>query len=259
MARNKNHLSTDFITKIRGILYEGAEDTLTPAEFVLYLLETNKNPQTGLVEKITRDDFSKKCGARPHYFSEIYHKEKPADRLPGSIVTALANLTGTNPFFWEGTQYSLKQAQGIHIDMSKNIAPTVRITNAQYKSRINAKSTLTESEKAFLDNLQPFAEKLLIEPQSGEWKHGTFLHDEAGTLTRQGKQFSRLPEFERPHEAIDQVFGRDPNDRHFALKGHFLRALVAEGKKANPDLNINVDRTQSAVKVQPHDTQERYL
>lgn len=260
MARDKNHLGPDFITKIRGILFEGAEDSVTPAEFVLYLLETNKNPKTGLVEKITREAFSTQCGLRSHYFTETFNKEKPGGRLPGSLVTALANLTGKNPFFWEGTQYSLKQATGLYIDMDKDISPTVQVTGAQHEGRTHKRATLTESEKAFLDGLKPVAKDLLMDSQTGEWKRGTFLYDANGALTRRGKHYStKLPEFERPNEAIDQVFIRDTRDPLFQLKGNFMRDLVAAAKKANPSLAIDVDRTQSAIQLQPHDKHERYL
>lgn len=262
MAREKNHLSADFVDKIRGILFEGQADKLTPAEFVLYLLETNKNPKTGLITKITRDAFSRKFGASSHYFAEVYHKEKAGNRLPVSVVTALANLTNTepftNPFFWEGTEYSIAQAKGVFIDMDKEIAPTTRVQHARRDGKgVTSSSTPTQAEKKFLDGLKSFAETLLIDQISGEWKQGTFLYDAQGNTTMKGRKFCSLTALGRPKEVLDRIFERDASNPLFAAKGNFMRALVEEGNKAGHSLNVH--RTQSAINVQPHDKKERYL
>lgn len=131
MARTKNHLSPAFVAKVRGILYEGQNDSVTPAEFVLYLLETHK--EDGLFKPITRDQFSMKVKGREHYFSEVFSKEKEGDTLPRELAAALANLTGTEPFFWQATSYSLAQAKEITIDMSKdlNVVPENKVTSAK--------------------------------------------------------------------------------------------------------------------------------
>lgn len=117
--RDRNHLNPEFTRKIRGILYEGHEDKVTPVEFVLYLLETHK--ENGLYTPITRDQLSMKVKGREHYFTEVYSDYVPGTTLPKPLTTALANLTGTEPFFWMGTEYSLAQAKNIQIDMTKDL------------------------------------------------------------------------------------------------------------------------------------------
>jgi hypothetical protein len=131
MSRLKNHLNPEFVAKIRGILYDNQDDEVTPAEFVLYLLETHE--EDGLYRPITRDQLSMKVKGREHYFSEIYSKEKPNNTLPHDFAASLANLTRTEPFFWQGTHYKLAQAKGITIDMTRDIKviPDTKVSSVQ--------------------------------------------------------------------------------------------------------------------------------
>ena len=122
MARSKNHLSPQFSQKIHAILFKGAPDEVTPAEFVLYLLETHK--ENGLYRPITRDEFSLKVKGRAHYFTEL--------------AANLANLTGTDPFFWRAESYSLTQAKDIVIDLTRPLPPTAVVTQPAIEGRVGS-------------------------------------------------------------------------------------------------------------------------
>jgi hypothetical protein len=141
MPRTKNHLNPQFIAKIHGILHEGQPDNVSPAEFVLYLLETHKEGDS--YKPITRDQLSMKIKGRAHYFTEVFTKEKPGDTLPRELAVGLANLTDTDPFFWQAQSYKLSQAAGIHIDMRRDIQaiPDSRVSSVAPLGRTTNKTS----------------------------------------------------------------------------------------------------------------------
>lgn len=147
--RLRNHLPSDFTQKIAAILSGNHEDKVTPPEFVLYLLEKHK--ENGLYTPITRSNFSQKVIGRDHYFAEIYSKMAEGDLLPADLAVALANLTGTNPFFWRRDHYSLAEGEHIDIDMEKEIS------HSKYAASSSIHTT-TEFSKKISDILCNHAE-----------------------------------------------------------------------------------------------------
>ncbi len=115
MPRPNNHLSKSFKEKAAAFSANAPGAMLQPTEFVLYLLENHR--EAGLACPITRTVFEQKIGARTHYFAEVCSDN--VRRLPRQLAVALANLTGTNPFFWQKESYTPEDAKNIAMDMNK--------------------------------------------------------------------------------------------------------------------------------------------
>lgn len=111
--------------KVEAILYGSTEDKVNPAEFVLYLLESHR--ENGLARPISSKAFGSKAHpqGRDHYLTEVLADmhNRGLEYLPEPLATALANLTGTDFHFWQRSSYSLKDADGLTLDMSKDIWP----------------------------------------------------------------------------------------------------------------------------------------
>ncbi|MDX2095374.1 MAG: hypothetical protein SFW64_05490 [Alphaproteobacteria bacterium] len=123
----------DYLAKIATI-HRGEDPVLFPGEFVQYLLDK---------QNLSHQTFSRLLGLDEEYFrSNVFNtRRNDGDRpLPTPLRAKLSALTGKPEGFWLQTNFYAHDAQGVTIDLKKDISDVI----AQYA---NYGGAITRAER----------------------------------------------------------------------------------------------------------------
>lgn len=122
MGGQSNNLDAKLFAKINRILDQQKnnqeQEKLTPKEFLHYLILHQKFE--GDYVAISRGEFSEKVNGRDAYITEIL-ADKDQIGVPQLLAYQLAAMTGKAPAFFFKEFYGIEEAEGVVIDMSKDI------------------------------------------------------------------------------------------------------------------------------------------
>lgn len=209
----------------RAALADEKPVTFTHREYVQHVLLAN-----GLAPK----QVAQALGVSPNYFNHTFND---GQALPTSLVTALSILSGEGETFWQKSTYTMPEAGVPTLDMARISQLPEGLFKPARANRDAAYVPIIASERVreAIRKLPKYAQELLYDPATKDWKPDTFLVDAEGRFRPEWRDFSEIARNKFVAPMLKDWCQLPAHGEHLELKRRFLTTLItAAAEKGLP-------------------------